>query len=231
LVSNQSLPEGAREFAQVITELGKGANDAHWLGKVTETEDGIDFDKVGDDGFIHPRYDICGSPDRAIASGPNIQNFVRPKDDPRPVPLRAAVIPFQEDHILLSVDYSAVETITNAYESHDMDRVIATLDKQITHEGTAAIVNSAFGLSLTRQEGKAVNHGIDKGESPYNLARTLFKVDRPSRQQVLQCQQIVQKMLNQFPKTAQFRDQLWERSVHAKPAAHAETVGNMRLHF
>ena len=207
-----SLTPEAREFAEAIIDLGQGANDSHWLGKAEEGEDGIQFDKVGDDGFIHPRYDICGSPDRAIASGPNIQNFPRPADDPRPIKLRSAVIPLCDDHVILGADLSSVETITNAIESNDWDRVEATLAKRISHEGTAAIINQAFGLSLNRSQGKAINHGFDKGESPYNLARTLFKTDRPARQHVRQCEDIFQRMLAEYPKTAQFRDDLWERA-------------------
>ena len=206
------LSPDAREFVDAIIDLGKGANDAHWLGDAEETEDGLVFDKVDSGGFIYPRYDICGSPDRAIASGPNIQNFPRPSDDPRPVPLRKAVSPLDDSHTLLGIDFSSVETITNAIESDDWDRVRATLSKQITHEGTAKLVNDAFGLSLNRNQGKCINHGFDKGESPYNLARTLFKTDRPSRQQVLQCQEMFKKMLSEYPKTARFRDSLWERA-------------------
>lgn len=221
LAKDKSLSTEAKEFVDAIISLGRGANDAHWLGKAEESEDGIDFDKVGADGFIHPRYDICGSPDRAIASGPNIQNFPRPPkkwgfplpgEDPRPVPLRSSVVPLDESHMMLGIDFSSVETITNAIESDDWDRVRATLDGLISHEGTANIINSAMGLQLNRQQGKAINHGFDKGESPYNLARTLFGSDRPSRQQVLQCQAIFAKMLSEYPKTAKFRDNLWERA-------------------
>jgi len=164
LRTQMDLPEGAGEFIDAIIELGKGANDAHWLGKASETADGIDFSKVGAEGKIYPRYDICGSPDRAIASSPNIQNFPRPSEDPRPIPLRSAVIPLDDSHCVLGVDFSSIETLTNAYESQDMDRVIDTLQKRVTHEGTARIVNDAFGLSLSRQQGKAINHGFDKGE-------------------------------------------------------------------
>jgi DNA polymerase I-like protein with 3'-5' exonuclease and polymerase domains len=215
LATTSGLSDDAREFASAIVELGKGANDAHWLGKVTEGEgdsDGLHFDKVSEDGKIYPRYDMCGSPDRAIASGPNIQNFPRPSDDPRPVKLRSAVIPLDPSHVILGVDFSSVETITNAYESYDMDRVRATLEKRITHEGTAALINTTFNLNLNRNQGKAVNHGFDKGESPYNLARTLFKTDRPSRQQVVQCTAMFTRMLSEYPKTALFRNQLWERA-------------------
>ena len=166
LALDRSLTPEARAFVEAIITLGRGANDAHWLGTASEGGDGggIDFSKVSPDGFIYPRYDLCGSPDRAIASGPNIQNFPRPGEDPRPVPLRRAVIPLREDHCILGIDFAGVETITNAYESEDMDRVQATLQGRITHEGTAKIINDTFGLSLNRQQGKAINHGFDKGE-------------------------------------------------------------------
>lgn len=217
LQANSSLSPEAREFVDAIVDLGKGANDAHWLGKAEEVEgedgeEGISFGKVRDDGFIFPRYDICGSPDRAIASGPNIQNFPRPSDDPRPIKLRSAVVPLDESHIMLGVDFSSVETITNAIESNDWDRAQAALEKKISHEGTANLINQTFGLSLNRNQGKAINHGFDKGESPYNLARTLFKTERPSRYQLQQCYNIFNRMLEQYPKSSKFRDELWERA-------------------
>jgi DNA polymerase I-like protein with 3'-5' exonuclease and polymerase domains len=215
LQNNESLSPEAREFVDAIIDLGKGANDAHWLGKAEEgenEEDAISFGKVRDDGFIFPRYDICGSPDRAIASGPNIQNFPRPSDDPRPIKLRSAVVPLSPEHTMLGVDFSSVETITNAIESQDWDRARDALEKRISHEGTAGLINDTFGLSLNRNQGKAINHGFDKGESPYNLARTLFKTERPSRHAVQQCHSIFGAMLNKYPKSAKFRDDLWERA-------------------
>ena len=212
LTLDKTLSQEAQEFVAAIVDLGKGANDAHWLGKADESDDGLDFEKVSEQGFIYPRYDECGSPDRAIASSPNIQNFPRPSDDPRPVKLRSAVVPIHEGQIILGVDFSSVETITNAIESHDMDRVRATLEGRISHQGTADLINKAFTLTLNRNDGKAVNHAFDKGESPFNLARRLFKTERPSRQQALQCQNIFQKMLAEYPLTAKFRDSLWERA-------------------
>lgn len=212
LSKDPALTPACKEFVDAIIDLGKGANDAHWLGDAEETDGGIDFSKVGSDGFIHPRYDVCGSPDRAIAAGPNIQNFPRPGEDPRPISLRSAVVPLHDDHLVLGVDFSSVETITNAIESHDWDRANDTLSKKISHEGTAAMINKMFGLNLTRNQGKVINHSGDKGESPYNLARNIFKTDRPSRQQVLQCGGIFAAMLNEYPKTSKFRDELWERA-------------------
>jgi DNA polymerase I-like protein with 3'-5' exonuclease and polymerase domains len=230
LLTDPKVSAEGREFAHVIIELGQGANDAHWLGKARETDAGLDFDKVGDNGFIYPRYDSCGSPDRATASNPNIQNFPRPSDDPRPVPLRRAVVPLDPSHVIVGVDFSSIETITNAYESDDMDRVHAVLSKRISHEGTAQTMNSAFGLSLTRQQGKAVNHAFDKGESPWNLACRIFNTERPSRQHVLQCQTMYAKMLAEYPKTAAFRDRLWERS-RENPLVVANSFGRRLMCF
>lgn len=212
LAKSGTLTSDAQDFVDAIIDLGKGANDAHWLGDAEETDDGLDFSKVGGDGFIHPRYDLCGSPDRAIASGPNIQNFPRPGDDPRPIPLRSAVVPLCDDHVILGIDFSSVETITNAIESNDWDRARAALDGRISHQGTADVIGKALGVTLNRQQGKAINHGFDKGESPYNLARTIFKTDRPSRQHIVQCEGMFQQMLREYSKTAKFRDDLWEAS-------------------
>jgi DNA polymerase I-like protein with 3'-5' exonuclease and polymerase domains len=227
LQNNESLSPEAREFIDAIVDLGKGANDAHWLGKPEEGEtedDSITFEKVNSDGFIFPRYDVCGSPDRAVASGPNIQNFPRPSDDPRRIKLRSAVVPICDEHIMLGVDFSSVETITNAIESHDWDRAQDALTKKISHEGTAELINRTFGTSLNRNQGKAINHGFDKGESPYNLARTIFKLDRPSRQQALQCEAIYGAMLKKYPKSAKFRDDLWEQA-RANPLVVTNSFG------
>lgn len=231
LALDPALSPEALEFVNAVIDLGKGANDAHWLGKAEESDDGtIDFDKVGADGFIHPRYDLCGSPDRAIASGPNIQNFPRPSDDPRPVKLRSAVIPLTNDHVILGCDLGSVETYTNAIESDDWDRVRAIQEGRLSHTGTAVLINNAFGLALDRNAGKACNHAFDKGESPYNLGRRLFKTERPSRQQTQQCQAIFARMLDEYPKTAAFRKKLWEQAQN-NPLVVTNSFGRRLLCF
>jgi len=212
LAKRRDLSDEAREFAQAIVALSEGSNDAHWLGKVSEGEEGIDFSKVDADGFIHPSYRIYGSPDRPIASDPNIQNFPRVADDPRPVPLRAAVIPPREDMLLCSADYSAVETITQAIEAGDWDRVRDAQDGKLSHESTAKLINDSFRLSFTRQNGKTFNHAYDKGMTPYQAAALAFKVERPTFEQQRLCGKILNTMLLQYPKSSQFRDELWERA-------------------
>ena len=133
-LAQQSMSAEAKEFIDAIIDLGKGANDAHWLGKAEETDSGeLDFSKVGEDGFIHPRYDICGSPDRAIASGPNIQNFPRPDADPRVIKLRSAVVPLQADHVLLGTDFCV------APDTRILTSDLEWLSAETLHEGDELI--------------------------------------------------------------------------------------------
>jgi DNA polymerase I-like protein with 3'-5' exonuclease and polymerase domains len=230
LAADNRTPQGAKELAEAIIDLSKGANDAHWLGTAVETEDGIDFEKVSKDGFIFPRYDLCGSPDRATTSSPSIQNWPRVSDDPRKIPIRSAIIPFHEGQVVLGLDFSSIETLTNAIESNDWDRVRAVQEKRLSHEGTAELINTTFGLSLNRNQGKVVNHAGDKGESPWNLACRLFNTERPSRQQTTQCRAIFERMLAEYPKTAQFRDKLWERSIE-NPLTVTNSFGRQLMCF
>ena len=213
LAANKNLSAEARDFAGAILGLSQGANDAHWLGDVDESDDGsISFGKVDADGYIHPEYHIHGSPDRPIAKRPNIQNFPRPSDDPRPTPLRAAVIPHNESEVLIACDYSGVETYTQAVEADDWDAVRSIISGDRDHAVVARECSKIAGFKLTRQNGKAVNHAFDKGESPANLARRLFGVTVASRVQRKQCSDMYSALLAKYPKTSVFRDQLWDRA-------------------
>lgn len=213
LAAKQSLAPEARELAEVLTELGKGANDAHWLGNAEENQDGdITFDKLDAAGYIHPRYRIDGSPDRPVARDPNIQNFPRPKDDPRSTPLRAAVIPYNEDEALVSADFGSIETYTNAVAADDWDMVRAIQAGERSHEQMAEMCSKIVGRPFSRFEGKTANHAADKGESPGAAARRIFGVERASRAQRDACAAVFAALLQRFPKTAIFRDRLWEQS-------------------
>jgi uracil-DNA glycosylase family 4 len=214
LSRNAGLSQEARDFALALVDLGTGANDAHWLGRVeTENEDGseLTFEKVSDNGYIYPEYHIHGSPDRPIAKRPNVQNFPRPSDDPRSTPLRACVVPPGDGQVLCSVDYSSIETFTSALEADDWDMVRAIQRGSRSHERTAEEMSKIAGLPLTRQQGKTINHAFDKGESPFNLAKRLFG-SSVTRVQKANCLAIYTAMLKQYPKSREFRDQLWDRA-------------------
>ena len=209
LARDRSIPEEARALANVLANLSEGANDAAWLGKVTETEEGLEFGKVDSAGYIHPRYDLCGSPDRPVASEPNI-NFPRVEEDTRAVPLRSAVVPRDKGLAWLAVDFSSVESYTTAIEFGDKKRLefIQRLGKKF-HDWTAARVNEALGLSLTRDQGKTVNHALDKGMSTWELARHLL--GNQSKASVQLCARVVNLVLHEFPATMAFREDLYEK--------------------
>lgn len=213
LFQSNAVCAGGRDFARAILDLGRGANDAHWLGAVKETEEGdLSFGKLDASGCIHPQYAIHGSPDRPIAKGPNIQNFPHPADDPRPTPLRAAVMPRNPEEVLIACDFGGVETYTTAIESDDFDAVQAIQRGERDHERIAESCSKIAGFTLSRQQGKAVNHAFDKGESPANLAKRLFAVNFATKQQKAACAAMYASLLSRYPKTAAFRDRLWQAS-------------------
>jgi DNA polymerase-1 len=136
------------------------------------------------------------------------------------------VVPLVDGHIILGTDFSSIETLTSAYESRDMDRLRSVLAGTLSHAGTAEMVNRVFGLHLVRQHGKVINHAFDKGESPFNLARRLFSVERPSNQQIAQCREMYNRILSLYPQTARFRDELWEQAAQ-NPLVVRNSFGRM----
>ena len=225
LSMDRHLSSDARDFANAVLSLGKGANDAHWLGKVEDNEETgeLTFGKVDSDGRIHPQYAVHGSPDRPIAKGPNI-NFPRPADDPRPTPLRAAVIPNNPEEVLIACDFSGVETYTTAIEADDWDAIQSIKRGEREHAVVAQACSQIAGFVLNRQQGKAVNHAFDKGESPANLAKRLFGVNVATRAQKAQCAAMYASLLTRYPKTAAFRDRLWQ-AAQSNPLVVANKFG------
>ena len=219
VAANSEFHPELRKLADTLYKISTAGSDKTWVGN---SDDGIEFTKVDADGYCHPEYQIHGSSDRPTCTGTNIQNFPRPSDDPRPVPLRAAVVPPEDGMVIISVDFGSVETYTNAIAADDWDRVRAIQSKHLSHENTARMINDRFGLALNRQQGKTCNHAFDKGETAFNLASRLFGGVRPSKQQVALCDGIYAAMLKEFPRTKQFRDQLWaDCSQNPYPAVNA----------
>lgn len=197
--SKKRIKDEVRHTAQLFVQLSELGSDSFWLGERTETG----WEKVDANGFCHPEYKITGTPDRTSCVGVNIENFPRPKGDPRRIPLRAAVIPPEDGMILLACDARAIESITTALEAEDKARLEYVLGRDY-HQETADKLNAAFSLGMSRQEAKSVNHAFDKGESPFNLSSRLGINSQMA-------DEIIQAQLRQFPTTAAFRQQLWDK--------------------
>ncbi|WP_246085443.1 DNA polymerase I [Solitalea koreensis] len=126
-------------------------------------------------GRVHSSFNqAVAATGRLSSNNPNLQNIPIRTEKGREV--RRAFIAKDNDHVLLSADYSQIELRIIAEISKDegmMDAFIQGLD---IHRATAAKV---YGLSLDevtseqRRNAKAVNFGIIYGQSAFGLSQNL----------------------------------------------------------
>ena len=126
-------------------------------------------------GRVHTQYDqasiVTG---RMQSNSPNLQTIpVRTEMGRR---IRAAFVPRDEDHVLLSADYSQIELRIAAELSRD-EHMLATFEQGADiHTTTAARINGVEVGEVTdemRQQAKMVNFGIIYGISAFGLAERL----------------------------------------------------------
>ncbi|MEG1645707.1 MAG: DNA polymerase I [Alistipes sp.] len=126
-------------------------------------------------GRIHTSFNqAVTATGRLSSTNPNLQNI--PIRDELGRPIRAAFIPSDEAHILLSVDYSQVELRLMAHLSGDEALLAAFEHGEDIHRATAARL---FGKQLEavtddeRRKAKTANFGIIYGISAFGLAQRL----------------------------------------------------------
>ena len=111
---------------------------------------------------------------RLSSNNPNLQNIPIRTDRGREI--RKAFIPRDENHVLLSADYSQIELRIVAAVSGDERMIQAFKDDKDIHTATAATV---YGIAENevdknqRRNAKAVNFGIIYGQSAFGLAENL----------------------------------------------------------
>lgn len=111
---------------------------------------------------------------RLSSNNPNLQNIPIRTDRGREI--RKAFIPRDENHVLLSADYSQIELRIVAAISGDERMIQAFKDNKDIHTATAATV---YGIAendvdkTQRRNAKAVNFGIIYGQSAFGLAENL----------------------------------------------------------
>jgi DNA polymerase-1 len=126
-------------------------------------------------GRIHTSYNqAVASTGRLSSNNPNLQNI--PIRTERGREVRKAFIPRDENHVLLSADYSQIELRLIAEISRD-ENMMEAFDKGLDiHTATAAKV---YGIALDevtstqRRNAKAVNFGIIYGQSAFGLSQNL----------------------------------------------------------
>ncbi len=126
-------------------------------------------------GRVHTSYNqAVAATGRLSSNNPNLQNIPIKTDRGREV--RKAFIARDEDHILLSADYSQIELRIIADISKEENMLDAFARGIDIHTATAARV---YGVAIDqvdatqRRNAKAVNFGIIYGQSAFGLAQNL----------------------------------------------------------
>lgn len=124
---------------------------------------------------IHTSYNqAVAATGRLSSNNPNLQNI--PIRTERGREVRKAFIPRDENHVLLSADYSQIELRLIAEISKDENMMEAFEKGLDIHTATAAKV---YGIALDevtseqRRNAKAVNFGIIYGQSAFGLSQNL----------------------------------------------------------
>ncbi|PWG82527.1 DNA polymerase I [Pararcticibacter amylolyticus] len=126
-------------------------------------------------GRIHTSYNqAVAATGRLSSNNPNLQNI--PIRTERGREVRKAFIPRDENHVILSADYSQIELRLIAEISKDENMMDAFAKGLDIHTATAAKV---YGVPLEevdstkRRNAKAVNFGIIYGQSAFGLSQNL----------------------------------------------------------
>ena len=126
-------------------------------------------------GKIHTSFNqAVTATGRLSSTNPNLQNI--PIRDELGKPIRRAFIPSDDDHVLLSADYSQVELRLMAHLSGDKALIAAFEHGEDIHAATAARL---FGKPIDtvtgdeRRKAKTANFGIIYGISAFGLSQRL----------------------------------------------------------
>ncbi len=126
-------------------------------------------------GRIHTSFNqAVTATGRLSSTNPNLQNI--PIRDERGREIRKAFVPSDEDHLLLSADYSQVELRLMAHLSEDPTMIAAFSHGADIHTETAARVFGVPVEEVTREQrrrAKTANFGIIYGISAFGLAQRL----------------------------------------------------------
>lgn len=126
-------------------------------------------------GRVHTSYNqAVAATGRLSSTNPNLQNI--PIRTERGREVRKAFIPRDDNHTILSADYSQIELRIIAEISKDANMLDAFANNLDIHTATAAKVYGKTLLEVTsdeRRNAKAVNFGIIYGQSAFGLSQSL----------------------------------------------------------
>jgi DNA polymerase-1 len=126
-------------------------------------------------GRVHTSYNqVVAVTGRLSSDNPNLQNI--PVRTERGRYIRKAFVPRDNDHILLSADYSQIELRIVASISKDPNMCDAFRSGKDIHTATAAKVYGVAEADVTKEmryKAKSVNFGIIYGQGAFGLAENI----------------------------------------------------------
>ena len=174
-------------------------------------------------GRIHTTFNqVVAVTGRLSSDNPNLQNI--PIRTNRGREVRKAFIPRNEDHTLLSADYSQIELRLMAELSKDPGLLSAFNSGQDIHAATAAKV---YGIPLEevssemRRKAKMVNFGIIYGISAFGLSERL---NIPRKEAA----DIIQEYFRQYPGIKDYMD---DAVARARKQGYVETMLGRRRYL
>ncbi|MEP5613235.1 MAG: DNA polymerase I [Cyclobacteriaceae bacterium] len=175
------------------------------------------------DNRIHTDYrQTVASTGRLSSNNPNLQNI--PIRTAKGREIRKAFIPRDNDHLIMSADYSQIELRIMAAFSKDEGMMNAFKEGRDIHATTAAKV---FGVDLDnvedgmRRKAKEVNFGIIYGISAFGLSQNL-NIARG------EAQEIIDSYFKEFPSVKKYMDETIEK---ARKDEYVETILGRRRYL
>jgi DNA polymerase-1 len=174
-------------------------------------------------GRVHTNFmQAVAATGRLSSNQPNLQNI--PIRTERGKEIRKAFIARNEEHQLVSADYSQVELRIIAALSGDANMIEAFQHGEDIHKATAAKVFNVPIAEVTkdmRSKAKAVNFGIIYGQGPFGLAQQLG-ISRT------EAKQIIDAYYTQFSGLKTYQQQAVEQ---ARAKGYVETVMGRRRYL
>ena len=152
-------------------------------------------------GKIHTSFNqAITATGRLSSNNPNLQNI--PIREERGREIRKAFIPSDEEHIILSADYSQIELRLMAHISQDRHMIEAFRNEEDIHTATAAKIYKKTPEQVTREmrsNAKTANFGIIYGISAFGLSQRLGIPRSDSKQ-------LIDSYFQSYPKVKDYMD-------------------------
>ena len=174
-------------------------------------------------GHIHSSYNqAVTATGRLSSANPNLQNI--PVRDDLGRPIRAAFVPSDDRHELLSADYSQVELRLMAHLSGDENLCEAFREGKDIHAATAARIFKKEIEEVTSEErrrAKTANFGIIYGISAFGLSQRL-RIPRS------EAKQLIDGYFESYPKVKEYMDNVVAK---ARELGYVETLFGRRRYL